>query len=314
MPRPKGRRACVLGLDGGATHTVCLIADETGTEMARATSGPSNHQAVGLDAARQALAQGIAQARQAAGDPPLAAACWGMAGLDRDEDRRLLNALAAELLPGVPVMVVHDADIALAAGTGGKRVGVVVIAGTGSIAVGYDTAGRMVRAGGWGHVLGDEGSGYDIARRGLNAATRAADGRGPWTLLVERLPGAAGLESMEALADRLYLEAWAPDRVAALAPAVLAAADEGDEVAGRIMDGCADELALAAEAVIRSLQIQGEGFDVVLSGGILQASPRMVERIRARLLTAAPGCQVAVLRREPAWGAVQLALLSLASS
>ncbi len=187
---PEGR-AFVLGIDGGATRTVCLIADEAGTEVARAVGGPSNHQAVGVEAARRALAQAIAQACDAAGNPPLAAACWGMAGLDRPEDGRILNALAAELLPGVPVAVVHDADIALVGGAGGSRVGVVVIAGTGSIAAGYDIAGRTARAGGWGHVLGDEGSGYDIARRGLNAATRASDGRAPATALATVVLAAA---------------------------------------------------------------------------------------------------------------------------
>lgn len=308
------RGVYVLGLDSGATHTLCLVADETGMEVGRGLSGPSNHQAVGVETARRSLAQAIAQARQAAGDPPLAAACWGMAGLDRESDRRILNDLAAELLPGVPVTVVHDSEIALASATGGQRIGVVVIAGTGSIAVGYGAEGRTARAGGWGHLLGDEGSGFDLVRRALNAATRALDGRGPATSLVERLPQAAGMSSMDALADRLYLESWSPDRVAALAPAVLAAADEGDGIARKIVDECAEELALAAESVIRSLGIQGECFDVVLSGGILKASPRMVEGLRARLVAEAPRCRVAVLQREPVWGAVRLALLRVAGS
>ncbi len=314
MTQVARRRRYVLGLDSGATHTLCLVADEAGAEVGRGVGGPSNHQAVGVETARRSLAQAVEQACQAAGQPPLAAACWGMAGLDRESDRRILSDLAAELLPGVPVALVHDSEIALASATEGKRLGVVVIAGTGSIAVGYDAAGRVARAGGWGHLLGDEGSGHDLVRRALNAATRALDGRGPATVLVERLPQAAGLPSMEALADRLYLESWGPDQVAALAPAVLAAADEGDDVAGEIVDACASELALAAETVIRSLQMQGEDFDLVLSGGILQASSRMAERIGARVRMAAPRCRLSVLRREPVWGAVRLALLGLAGS
>ncbi|MEW6567795.1 MAG: BadF/BadG/BcrA/BcrD ATPase family protein [Chloroflexota bacterium] len=306
-PTPR-RRIQVLGLDGGATRTVCLIVDEAGVEMGRGTAGPSNHQAVGVEAARQALEQALAAARRAAGDPPLAAACFGMAGLDREEDRRILDEMAASLLPGVPVEVVHDADIALVAGTEGKRAGVVVIAGTGSIAVGYDAAGRMARAGGWGHLLGDEGSGYDLARRGLNAATRALDGRGPATVLAERLPVAVDTASMETLADRVYLEAWTPAQVAALAPVVLAAAQEGDEVAGRIVDGGAEELALAAQTVIRALGMEERAFEVVLSGGIFQGSPRMVERIRRQLAVWTPQAAVILPRQEPVWGAAWLAL------
>jgi N-acetylglucosamine kinase len=300
--------AGVLGVDGGGSRTVCVVADPDGREMARAFGGPSNHQSVGMDAARQAIAEAVAGARQAAGNPSLAAACFGMAGLDRAEDEQVLQGLLGPLLPDTRLLLVHDAEIALVGGTGGRREGVVVIAGTGSIAVGYDGAGRMVRAGGWGHVLGDEGSGYQIAQRGLNAATRARDGRGPVTALLERLPLAAGAASLEDLASRIYLESWSAAQIAALAPVVLRAADEGDAVARGIVAGSGHELSRAAVAVIRALGFGDDRLEVVLSGGIFAGSPAIFEAVRGEIRAFAPQADIHLPRHEPVTGAILLAL------
>jgi N-acetylglucosamine kinase len=267
---------------------------------------------VGVEAAQQALAEVVAAARQTAGDPPLAAACFGMAGLDREEDLHILRGIAQAVLPGVPVEIVHDADIALVGGTGGRRYGVVVIAGTGSVAVGFTADGRTARTGGWGHILGDEGSGYDLARRGLNAASRAVDGRGPATILSLRLPKAAGVATLEAVADRVYLEGWTATQVASLAPAVLAAAEEGDEVAGEIVRAAGHELALAAVSVIRALGMEERIFEVVLSGGIFHGSARMVEAVRREVAAFASQSDVHLPRSEPVLGAAWMALQAAA--
>jgi N-acetylglucosamine kinase len=287
---------------------VCVILDGAGREIGRGRGGPSNHQSVGAEAARVGLAEAVGAARLAAGDPPLAAACLGMAGLDRKEDLQILQDIAATVLPGLPVRIVNDAEIALAGGTGGRRQGVVVIAGTGSIAVGVDAKGRTARAGGWGHTLGDEGSGYDLGQRALNAATRAQDGRGPETSLVDKLSTAIGVPDLEALAHRVYLENWAAPEVAALAPVVLEAAEEGDQVAQGIVDAAAHELALAAVVVIRGLEMQGQVFEVVLSGGIFHGSARMVEAVRREVAAFASEADVHLPRNEPVLGAAWMAL------
>jgi N-acetylglucosamine kinase-like BadF-type ATPase len=297
----------VLGLDGGASHTVCVIVNEAGQVLSRAVAGPCNHQSISLPAARAALAEAVGSARQEAGNPGLEAACLGMAGLDRDADLLLIQEMIAPLFEGVPVVIVHDADIALAAGTGGRRFGVAVIAGTGSIALGYNAAGKRVRAGGWGHFLGDEGSGYDIARRGLNAAARAWDGRGPATGLVERLLAVSGDRSLEELADRIYLDGWTVGQAAALAPVVLEAAEAGDRVALEIVAHAARELALMARVVIEALGLQDEEFPVVLSGGIF-ASRQIFEPVRQGVNEIAPLAEVARPAHEPAYGAALLAL------
>jgi N-acetylglucosamine kinase-like BadF-type ATPase len=304
----------VLGLDGGGSRTVAVVLDGHESQVGRAVSGPSNHQSVGIEAAQSAVEQAVRIALEAAGNPQLAAACWGMAGLDRPEDERILAGMAQAVLPGVPVDIVHDTRIALAAGTGGKVSGVVIISGTGSCIVGYLPDGRSARAGGWGHMLGDEGSGFDLAHRGLNAASRARDGRGPATTLVERLASAADVADLEALADRIYLENWSAPEIASLAPAVLAAAAEGDAVAGEIVDAAADELALATLTVFRQLQLEEQSLDVVLSGGIFQGSPRLVERLRQAITGFAPNAIATLPAHEPAWGAARLALDAATSS
>lgn len=301
----------VLGLDGGGSHTLCVVMNGVGEEVSRGVGGPSNHQSVGIETARKELTKAMADARRAAGDPPLAAACWGMAGLDRSEDERMIRRMAEQLLASIPVEVVHDSTIALVGGTGGQRVGVVIIAGTGSIAVGYHSSGKIARSGGWGHLLGDEGSGHYIALRGLNVATRAYDGRGPSTALVDLLPAAANAESLEDLADRVYLDCWTAPEIAALAPIVLFAAEQSDKQAEGIVDDAARELALAARVVIESLGMEDETFEVVLSGSIFQGTPRMVNHIRQELNTVNPHAAVIFPRLEPVIGAGLIALEAL---
>jgi N-acetylglucosamine kinase-like BadF-type ATPase len=298
----------VFGLDGGGSRTLGVILDEMGREISRGQGGPSNHQSVGVEAASKAIADALTTTIDAAGNPPLAAACWGMAGLDRPEDERILKQMAERLLPQVHVEVVHDSTIALVGGTEGKRVGVVIIAGTGSIAVGYHPSGRIARASGWGHLLGDEGSGHFIALRGLNAATRAHDGRGPMTILVDRLTEAVNVPTLEELANRIYLEGWTAPEVAALAPVILKAAEEGDEQAALIVNEAGMELALAARVVIEALGMVNDAFEVVLSGGVFKGSPRMVEIIQQKLRDVNTRAEVILPRQEPVIGAGLIAL------
>ena len=293
----------VLGLDGGGSRTLCVILDDRGREISRGQGGPSNHQSVGVDAASKAIADALTTTTDAAGNPPLAVACWGMAGLDRPEDEHIIKQMAERLLPQIQVEIVHDSTIALVGGTDGKRVGVVIIAGTGSIAVGYHPSGRIARASGWGHLLGDEGSGHYIALRGLNTATRACDGRGPMTILIDKLTEAVDVSTLEDLANRIYLEGWTAPEVAALAPVVLKAAEEGDEQAAAIVTEAGMELALAARVVIEDLGMVKDTFEVVLSGGIFKGSPRMVEIIQQELGNVIPHADVILPRREPVIGA-----------
>jgi N-acetylglucosamine kinase-like BadF-type ATPase len=184
-----------------------------------------------------------------------------------------------------------------------------VIAGTGSIAYGRDNAGRGARAGGWGYVLGDEGSGYWLGRLALRAVLRAADGRGEATALTERLLAFYGVAKPRDLVREIYEGGTRPSAIAALAREVGAAADEGDGIAGHLVTVAAQELAAAAASVARRLSTERE--PVVLSGGTLLGMDRLRQQVTEELAIRLPQAPVRPLQTDPAHGAVHLARAAL---
>lgn len=305
-----GTEDLVLGVDGGGTRTVALLAARNGSGwklLGRGEAGPSNRQAVGTEAAFDALEAATEAAFAAAGRPrkPVRAACLGLAGAGRPKDREVIREWAQRASLAGTVEVIEDAALLLAAGTPAGW-GVAVVAGTGSMAYARHADGRTARAGGWGYLMGDEGSGYAIAVAGLRAAARAADGRGPKTPLADRFLASFGLGRPEELVGAVYRGC---DRaaLAALAPVVLEAAAAGDPVAAEIVDAEAAELASAASAAARQLDL-GPTFPVALAGGLLESCPayrsRFLLALADRGLTADPVTVVT----EPAEGAVLLAL------
>src|SRR4051794_23020969 len=178
----------MLGVDGGGTSTVAWLAADGGRGLGVGRAGPSNAKAVGLEASRGALGQTIALAFADAGIAPatVAAACLGLAGFDRPDDRRLLTGWAEEARWADRLVLVKDGDLVLAAGSP-EGWGLAVTAGTGSISVGRTAAGQTARAGGWGPLIGDEGSAYAVTLAALRLVARRADGREPCVLASDPL-------------------------------------------------------------------------------------------------------------------------------
>lgn len=299
----------VLGVDGGGSKTVCVLLDAQCRELARGEGGPSNHYMVGFDSAREALRTAVAAALEAGGTGAgsVTAICLGMSGVDRPDDERIFRQMAREVIAAPRVRITNDAVVALVGGVG-RPYGVAIISGTGSIAYGINGRGQARRAGGWGHLLGDEGGGYDIGRRALQAALRAHDGRGRPTRLLPGLLGHLNLGRAEDLMTLVYLQGFQGHQIAALAPLVEQAANEGDGVARGILDSAAGELALAACAVIEGLQMQDEEFDVALVGGVFGTGGYLMQEVRRGVRAAAPRSTVILPRHEPAVGAALLAL------
>jgi N-acetylglucosamine kinase-like BadF-type ATPase len=185
---------------------------------------------------------------------------------------------------------------------------VVIVAGTGSIAYGRDRAGRAARAGGWGYVLGDEGGGFWIGRAALNAVVRQFDGRGPQTLLTEMVIAEMHLGSPVDLVHAVYAGGLHRYAIAGIAPVVQRAADEGDAVATDLISRAGMELSAAATSVITRLEMRGEQFPTLLAGGVFRGVPSLITQVTSRLGEAAPRSDVRQLDREPAAGAVTLAL------
>jgi N-acetylglucosamine kinase-like BadF-type ATPase len=299
-----------LGIDGGGTHTVALLAtrvSESWTILGRGTAGPSNRQAVGTERALAALDEAVSAAFAAAHMPrcPVASVCLGLAGADRAEDQVVIREWAERVQLAQKVDVTSDAAILLAAGTP-EGWGLVLIAGTGSIAFGKSADGRRARAGGWGYLLGDEGSAYALVMSALQAVARAADGRGPVTTLTERFLNRLGLKQPQELIAAVYRGGRDRTEFAALAPLVIEAAEE-DGVAAEIAEEGARELARAGQAVARQLG-WNDLVPVAMAGGLLVGS----EGYRQRVLRFLNECGVqvgsVVVVEEPAQGAVKLAL------
>jgi N-acetylglucosamine kinase-like BadF-type ATPase len=305
----------VLGLDGGGTKTRCLVADQQGRVLGEGLSGPSNYQVVGLEAAAANLFAAAGQALEQAGIamPDVGAVVAGLAGVGRPEDQAAMREALAGFAPAL-LEVVPDARIALAGALGGKP-GAVVISGTGSIAYGLDAAGRTVRAGGWGWILGDEGSGYAIGRSAVSAALAAQDGTGGSTVLSERIQAAWGLERLDQVVRRVYADLPAAKaEMAALVPLVIAAAEQADAVAQGILRQAGSDLGTVAAAVLRRLDLPA-GCEplVAVTGGVLTGCPAVRAAMGERLAALAPAACLIDSMESPAEGAVRMAL-ALASN
>lgn len=292
----------VLGIDAGGTKTVGLLADETGRVLAESRGSGANLQVHGeleVEKVFHAIIEAVAPGH------PIHALCLGIAGVDRPNDQEVIRGLLRRLGYRERVTVVNDAVIALVAGAP-ERFGVVLLAGTGSIAYGQDRSGRSVRSGGYGFLLADEGSGYWLGHQALRAAVRAGDGRGEPTELRRLVFEAMEVDSMDGLIPRVYEKGIEKHKVAALAGLVQKAADQGDAAAERLLQAGAQELVLAARAVAAGLSLGGEEFPVVLAGGVFRACPSLHRRIEGDLNM--PNGKVSLLTVEPARGAVTLAL------
>jgi N-acetylglucosamine kinase-like BadF-type ATPase len=296
----------VLGLDAGGTKTVCLLADAGGRVIAEARGPGANLQAAGELAVEKVLHDAMESAIGERDVTP-SAICLGIAGVDRADDLAAVRAIMRRIGYKARVVVVNDALVALEAGAPGAP-GVVIVSGTGSIAYGRNAAGESARAGGWGYVLGDEGSGYWIGRAALRAVLREADQRGSATALTPLLLAHFGVDEAQGLIHEVYQSDLKPTSIGALARCVHEAFLQGDAVAIGILRTAADELEGAGVSVARRLGLLGEPFTCVLAGGIFRAVPWLQEELQRRLPVAAPRCVAWLLDREPAMGAVSIAL------
>lgn len=297
----------VLGIDAGGTKTVCQLANEHGEVLAEARRGGANLQASGELEVEKVLHEVM---EEAIGDHDVrpTAICLGIAGVDRPDDARVMQALMRRIGYKAKVLVVNDALIALEAGAPGGQPAVVIISGTGSIAYGRNANNQAARAGGWGYMLGDEGSGYWIGRAALRAVLREADRRGPATQLTGLLLNYYGVARAQDLIAQVYHGGLRPSAIASLAQCVQGAFSYGDAVAIGILRNAADQLESSGLSVARRLDLVGSEFPFVLSGGIYRAVPWLEEELTRRLQMASPRSRTTLLSDEPAGGAVRLAL------
>ncbi|WP_441946097.1 N-acetylglucosamine kinase [Paenibacillus sp. 2TAB23] len=296
-----------LGVDGGGSKTIAVVTDQSGRVIGLGESGCGNHQ-LGVELAKGNIEAAVMQAlRQAAVvKADIAYAVFGLAGADREADFIILRPMIAQL-DFVHYDIVCDTVIGLRAGTK-QPDGVVVICGSGTNSYGINKHGDHVQCGGFGYAYGDFGGGSNLAVEVFRSVIRAWEGREQATLLTGltlRMLNYASVELM--FHDFLDEGRHIPHMLAKL---LFEAAEQGDSVAGGILQRQGEELGLAASAVIRKLSMQDDVFDLVMVGSVLTRgdSRYTAPFIERSVKKAAPNCRLSVLTMEPVAGAILLAM------
>jgi N-acetylglucosamine kinase-like BadF-type ATPase len=297
---------CVLGFDGGGTKTECVLMDETRAVLARTRSGPSNPLRVGFPVAAAALQQAthdaLAEARIE--QPSIIAVCAGLAGTGDPEAAKKMHEELSASFGNAKVCIVTDLALALEAT--GQRPAVVLVAGTGSAAIGWDAQGHVSRVGGYGPLLGDQGSAYDIGRQAILSALRARDQTGADTPLGMQILHQLGCPNWSELQNRARTAA---DGVfPRVFPVVITAADARDEVARKLLLDAAHDLATLAEMIVERLRLRQTPFFLAKTGGAMGRSTFLDAELDGRLMRVAPLAKLGPLPIAPAEAAARVAL------
>jgi len=294
-----------LGFDGGGTKTECVLLDAKGAVIGEGRGGPANPLRSGYDGAFSSLREAAAEAITAAKIRPadITSVCAGLAGAGRRSVARRMTVFLSQEFPAALVQVAPDYEVALevAAGPGP---GVVLIAGTGSVAYGRNAAGETARAGGYGPWIGDEGSAFEIGRRAVSAVARARDSDGPITALTQMISAAIDCPDWDDLLLKIMKN---PDDVfPKLFPVVAAAANSEDSAAKEILFASAIGLGNLAMTVIRRLGMKNQQFPLVKCGGVFGHSRMLDSLLDSVLASGALRAKISSLEISPAVGAARM--------
>lgn len=285
----------MIGIEGGGTKTIALVArgDEV---VSRLELGPGNVRLLSDSELRELFARVAA----ACADP--VAIGIGMAGAREEADRGRIRSAVEATWGTARTVITHDLAIALAAAKSEARIKVLVLSGTGSCCFG-ETGRKVEKVGGWGHLLGDRGSGYDIAHGALREVIREFDQTGKWGALGERILRSLMLNEPNELIG--WIQNAQKAEIAALATEVFGTAR--DPISRRVIAQAAEDLADDAVICAKRLASEGESVRFVLAGSVILKQPGFGKRIAAAIRKEFPRAEVSALEREAAWGAIELA-------
>jgi N-acetylglucosamine kinase-like BadF-type ATPase len=301
-------KAWFFGIDGGGTS--CRLRAETpeGKLIWKGESSGANPRSVGWEGVLKVLSDLFAGLYSSTSLEPAACAGGfaGMAGIGRSGDREKMRDLVKGASGAAcPVEADMDALPALV-GALGRKEGILLVAGTGSVALGVSAGGRIVRAGGWGHILGDEGSAYDVGRKGLDAAIRCFESRGPATSLLGHSLTYFGVPEAFQLIPTVY-DDFDKSRIAGFARKVSEASDDGDEVASSILSDAAADLAALVVSVADRLSGDLSHKAIALSGGFIENEVSLRSQVEASLRESLPDYRLSPVLGDAASGACALA-------
>ncbi len=296
-----------LGIECGGTRTTALWAPGAGQPVLRAEFGPANLRL--LDDGALAAHFSAVDVIRGQGSSPLAGIAIGMAGARTESDRCRIRAVAAKIWPDVPCYATNDLETALAAreadGSAEFAARILIVSGTGSCCYGQSSSNATARVGGWGHILGDKGSGYEIGLRGLKAAVYYLDRDGKWTDLGRNILQSLQLNEPEELID--WVKTADKSAISALAVQVFAAAAARDKFASGILEDAAESLADDGLQCALRLAKKSSPVDFILAGSVLLRQPGFARKVRLRLKEHWPSAIVGPLKQESVWGALNLA-------
>jgi N-acetylglucosamine kinase-like BadF-type ATPase len=301
------------GFDGGGTRTTCVLCDSKGTVLGVGSGGRSNYHNTGLPRALASIKRSYEGALAQAGltkDRTGIEACFGLAGLDSPTDLAIVKRGISSLVLGSggkrADLVVNDWRTAVA-GAFIDEPGVTLIAGTGCVAAAQSDHGRKVaRVGGWGHIVDDRGSAYDIGRDALYAVMRDYDGRGPKTGLLRLITKRLEVREPQGIIARVYAGHMAVSEIASLSALVSQAAEVGDGVAIEILSEKGRILGELVVSAASKLDMLGTRFGVSLNGGVFKAGWPILGPMEESIHTAAPRAEIVEPKLPPACGALVL--------
>jgi len=301
-PQARSEARYLLGIDGGATKTLAAVLDLQQGVLHLGHAGPSNEDAVGSKAAVGALLGAAEEAIGAAGisSSQLGAAVLAIAGTNMASITGHVRAARSDAW-----IVVNDVVGAWATATAAGP-GIAAISGTGSNVFGVGPEGRSWRSGGWGHLLGDEGSGYWLGIESIRAALRDRDASGPPTALSQAACSFFDVRDVEALVSLVYAKPLTKGEIAGLAIETARIAEAGDAVACELFERGADALAAQIVAVIEQTGLEGQ-FPIGLIGSAYKAGPVFVEPLSKRIGKSAPEAEIATVEMAPVGGSLLLA-------
>lgn len=286
-----------LGIDGGGTKTTCLVCDESLNEIFRTVGSSVNFYSEGLETARENMSDMLKTIKEHTGISHFEGVCVGSSALFGRADEKTKSDFCDGVFDADNIIMDSDLFIALKA-TEKKNVA-VVIAGTGSMAAGFNEKGEIITKGGYGYLLGDEGSGYRIALDGIREGVRSLDGTGAKTVLGEYLFEFCGVGSKEELVEAFYTPEKDRKSIASFAPYVSKAAEKGDAVAIGVLTNQCDLLYCTVKALLKEMPGMPH---IALYGGIFQHDEIFTSYFKNAVAKKCSSCEK--LEKEPAFGAV----------
>lgn len=302
----------IIGIDGGGTKTVLKLADLEGKLILENEGGSCNINSMGEEAVESMIKELIASTmlKSSIKLKEVKAICIGTAGVDTDKDKLILEQIIRNCGFENKIIAVNDSEIALYGGVG-KEEGIILISGTGSICFGKNAEGESKRAGGWGHLIGDEGSAYYIGINALNKIIKGYDEIEEKTVMTDIILDYLKLKTAEDLIEFVYRSGAGKSDIAALAKLVDKAYKEGDTLAEEILLKSAFELFLISKAVIDHLKLNNKDITLAINGSVITKNELIYSEFNRLLKKNYPRIKVEKVKYDAAWGAVMLAMQEL---